>query len=294
MLLLPAAATLALLTAAARIAAGRDIGTGALPSRDTADPRLGLLSSPTAHALRGQRGVVIAWGGSVAVFSYILGTVAKSISPADVSKSIQNQISKLGSGQITTPTGYLAFVFIFVVLAVSVFVCTQIGAAREEETDQRLETLLALPISRRRWLAGRVVLAALSALAIALIAGLLAWAGAGTGGAHLSLPRMLEAGANALPVALLFLGIAALAYGAVPRAGSAITYMLLTVSFVWQLVGSLVGAPTWLLDVTPFAHVGLVPTEPFRTLAAGVMVALGAIGALAGAALFRRRDLIGG
>ena len=149
--------------------------------------------------------------------------------------------------------------FIFVVLAVSVFVCTQIGAAREEETDQRLETLLALPISRRRWLAGRVVLAALSALAIALIAGLLAWAGAGTGGAHLSLPRMLEAGANALPVALLFLGIAALAYGAVPRASSAITYTLLTVSFVWQLVGSLLGAPTWLLDVTPFAHVGAIP-----------------------------------
>ncbi len=293
-LLLPAAATLALLAAAARIASRRDIGTGALRSRDEAEPRLRLMGSATAHALRNQQGVMIAWTGTVAVFSYILGTVAKSISPADVSKSVQNEISKLGSGQLTTPTGYLAFVFIFVVLVVSVYVCTQIGAARQEEADQRLETLLALPLGRRRWLAGRILLAALSAAAIALIAGLLAWAGASSGGAHVSLPRMLEAGANALPASLLFLGIAALAYAAVPRASSALTYTLLTVSFVWQLVGSLLAAPTWLLDVTPFAHIGLVPTEPFRAVAAVVMVALGAIAALAATELFRRRDLIGG
>jgi ABC-2 type transport system permease protein len=293
-LLLPLAVTAILLVTAARIATSRDVGTGALPARDAAKPRLRLLSSPMSQALRNQTGTLIAWGGTMAVFSYILGTVAKSISPADVSKSIENEIGKLGSGQITTPTGYLAFVFMFVVLAISVFVCTQIGAARQDEIDQRVETLLALPVARSRWLAGRVVLAALAGAAISLIAGLLAWAGASTGGAHVSLPRMLEAGANALPVAILFLGIAALAYAAAPRASSAITYTLLTVSFVWQLVGSLLAAPTWLLDVTPFAHVGLVPTEPFRTVAAAIMVALGGCAAIFATQLFRRRDLIAG
>jgi ABC-2 type transport system permease protein len=139
-----------------------------------------------------------------------------------------------------------------------------------------------------------MLLSALAAVAISLIAGLLAWAGASTGGAHVSVPRMLEAGANALPVALLWLGIAALAYATAPRASSAITYSLLAVSFIWQRVGSLVAAPTWLLDVTPFAHVGLVPTEPFRTGAAAVMVALGAVAGLLATWLFRRRDLIGG
>jgi ABC-2 type transport system permease protein len=293
-LLLPAAATLALLVAAGRIAARRDIGTGALPSRDTATPRLRLLSSPTGQALRSQSGVAMAWAGTIAVFAYILGTVAKSISPADVSKSVQNEINKLGTGALTTPTGYLAFVFVFVVLAVSVFACTQIGAARQEEQSQRLETMLALPVGRRRWLAGRVLLAALCAVSLALIAGLLAWAGASTGGAHVSLPRMIEAGANALPASLLFLGIATLAYGAMPRASSAITYTLLVASFIWQLVGSLLAAPTWLLDITPFAHVGLVPTEPFRAVAAAVMLALGVLACIIGLELFRRRDLIGG
>jgi ABC-2 type transport system permease protein len=293
-LLLPVATTALLVAITVRIAARRDIGTGVLPSRDEADPRLRLLGSATGLALRNQIGVVSAWAGSVAVFSYILGSIANSISPADVSKNIQNEISKLGSGPITTPAGYLAFVFLFVVVAVCVLVCTQIGAAREEESEQRLETLLALPVSRRRWLSGRLALAIVAAAAVSLSAGLLAWAGARTGGADLPLPKMLEAGANALPVAILFLGIAALAYAVVPRQSSLIAYGLVALSFLWQLVGSLLGAPKWLLDITPFAHVALVPEQPFRAVAAVVMIALGAAAALVATELFRRRDLIAG
>jgi ABC-2 type transport system permease protein len=58
-LVLPVVATLLLIAAAARIAATRDIGTGSLPARDTAEPRLALLSSPTAQALRTERAGLI-------------------------------------------------------------------------------------------------------------------------------------------------------------------------------------------------------------------------------------------
>jgi ABC-2 type transport system permease protein len=292
-LLLPIAATVLLLAGAAWIARGRDIGTGVLPARDSSEPRLGLLSSPLAQALRGERASLLVWLGGVGAFAFILGVVAKSVSAAGISKSLQQQIEKLGSGSILTPSGYLAFVFIFFVLAVSLFGCAQIGAARHEEAEQRLETLLAMPVGRRRWLGGRLVLAAGGAVAVALAAGLFAWAGATSAGVSISLARMLEAGANCLPVGLLFLGIAALAYAVVPRASAGLAYGLVTVAFLWQLFGSLLGAPTWLVDVTPFAHVGLVPTQSFRVVAAIVMVAIGAVCALVALAVFRRRDLLG-
>ena len=106
--------------------------------------------------------------------------------------------------------------------------------------------------------------------------------------------RLLEAGANCLPVALLFLGVAAVAYAAVPRASAGIAYGLATVAFLWQLFGSLLGAPRWLVNVTPFAHVGLVPAQPFRVVAAVVMVAIGLVMAGAAVWLFERRDVTGG
>jgi len=104
---------------------------------------------------------------------------------------------------------------------------------------------------------------------------------------------MLEAGVNCLPVALLFLGLAALAYAVVPRASAGIAYGLVAVAFLWQLVGSLIGAPRWLVDLTPFANVGLVPVQPFRTAAAAIMLALAALAVLAALWAFRRRDLVG-
>jgi len=292
-LLLPAAASVLLLALSARIALRRDIGTGTLPARDSAAPRLGLLSSPTAQALRSERTSLLVWASGVGVFALILGVVSKSVSSAGIPPGVQRELAKLGSGSIATPTGYLAFVFLFFILTVSLFACAQVGAARHEEADGRLETLLALPVGRTRWLGGRLALAAAGACAISLTAGVLTWIGATSVGIHIELARMLEAGANCLPVALLFLGIAALAYAIVPRMSAGIAYGLLTIAFLWQLVAALLGVPQWLVDLTPFAHVGLVPTQPFRTGAAALMLAAAAGCALAAIWIFRRRDLTG-
>ncbi len=292
-LLLPLAASVLLLLVAARISAGRDIGTGVLPARDSSPPRLGLLSSTTAQALRSERGSLIAWTGSIGVFAFILGMVSTSVSSAGISKGIQEEIARVGVGSILTPLGYLSFVFIFFILAVSIFACAQVGAARSEESDEQLETLLALPVSRSGWLGGRLLLAAGASILLALAAGVLTWAGAASQGAGISLGHMLEAGANCVPVAFLFLGTAALAYAVLPRASAGIAYGLVTIAFLWDLLGSLLGVPKWLVEATPFAHVGLVPAQPFRTQAALIMLAIGAAAAAAALAVFRRRDLLG-
>ncbi len=292
-LLLPAVASVLLLGLAARIAAGRDIGTGVLPTHESAEPRLGLLSSPLAQALRSERASLVVWLSSVGAFAYIVGVIAKSTSTAGISKSLQREVARLGTGSIVTPTGYLAFVFLFFVLAVSLFVCAQVGAARHEEADERLETLLSLPVGRRRWLGGRLLLAVAGATTISLTAALLTWAGGESGGVSISLTGMLEAGANCLPVALMFLGIAALAYAIVPRASTGLSYGLVVVAFLWDLFGSLLNVPKWLVQATPFAHIGLVPAQPFRAAAALVMLGIAASGAVAAIWVFQRRDLIG-
>jgi ABC-2 type transport system permease protein len=145
-------------------------GTGVLPARDSAAPRLWLLSSPTAQALREERLSLLVWAGSVGAFAAVLGMVSTSISSADISKSVQREIAKLGAGSIATPAGYLAFVFIFFALAVSLFACAQLSAARQQEEDGQLETLLSAPVDRHRWLAGRLALAAAAAVVLSLTA----------------------------------------------------------------------------------------------------------------------------
>jgi ABC-2 type transport system permease protein len=291
-LLLPAATTALLLALAAGLARRRDVGAGLFPRDDSADPRLWLLSSPTAQAVRSQATVVIAWLAATAAFLMILGVVSHSLSTADVPANAQRQIAKLGSGSIVTPTGYIAFLFLFVALAICLFGCTQISALRRDE-EQHLESVLAQPVSRSSWLAGRLILAAFAAAAIALAAGIAAWVGATAAGVHVPLPSLLEAGVNALPIAILFLGLGGLAYALVPRVAAGIMYGLVAVAFLWQLVGALIAPPHWILDLSPFAHLALVPTQPFQPVSAAVMVTVGVLGVISSLVAFSRRDTAG-
>jgi ABC-2 type transport system permease protein len=166
-----------------------------------------------------------------------------------------------------------------------------VGAARHEEADGRLETLLALPVSRRGWLGGRLALAAGAAAVLSLCAGAMTWLGAALAGVDVSLPRLLEAGVNCLPVALLFLGLAALAFALAPRAGAGVAYGLVAVAFLWYLFGALFGAPRWLVDFSPFEHVGLVPAQALRPGAGAAMLGIGLLCAIAAVLRFERRDL---
>jgi ABC-2 type transport system permease protein len=292
-LLLPAAFGLLLLGVAGAIATRRDSGRGVLHSTDTAAPRLGLLGSPTALALRSQRGSLIGWVVGIGVFALVIGILSTSFTSANVSASLRKQLHKIGGSSFTTPAGVLGFYFLLFVFAISLYACSQIAAIRREEADQQLETLFALPVRRDRWLLGRLLLAAAGSALLAVTAALFAWAGAASQHAHVGLPRLLEAGANCLPAALLFLALSSLGFALLPRASSGIAYGLVSVAFVWQLIGGIVGAPHWLLDVTPFQHVGLVPSQAFRATGAVTMLVVAAAVALASIWSFRRRDLIG-
>jgi ABC-2 type transport system permease protein len=292
-ILLPLLATALLLAVAVPIALRRDVGSGLLRSRDSTEPDYRLLGSPTRLALREERASLIGWLLGAGVFAFVVGVLSDSISGAGLSKNLQEQLAKLGAAQVTTPSGYLGLSFLFFVLAVALFCCSQMAAAHREEDEQRLETLFALPVSRRSWLGGRLLLAVAGAAAVALSAGVLAWLGAVSQGADVSFGDGLGAGANTLPASLLFLGIAALAFALVPRASAGIAYGLTCVAFVWQLFGALLGAPRWLLGLSPFHQVGLVPAQSFQLGAALVMLAIAAAASLAAVLLFGRRDLTG-
>lgn len=292
-LLLPIVSAALLLVTASALVIRRDIGRGLLPSRDTAPPHLRLLGSPLAQAVRSGRAVLLAWVAGVGAFALLMGFISGVATPDVISEELRRQLEKLGVESVVTPSGWLGFTFVFLVLAVSLFCCMQVGGIRSEEAEERLETLLALPVGRRRWFAGRLALAAGGAAVVALAAGVLAWTGAAIQGAGVSLPVMIGAGANCLPVSLLFLGLGALAFAFAPRPSTGIAYGLVAVAFVWELLGALLEAPEWVLALSPFHDIGLVPGQRFEAGWAAVMLVIGGIAAVAAIWRFEQRDLTG-
>lgn len=292
-LVLPAAVSAALLIAAGLVSAHRDVGVGLVRPRDRAEPSYRLLGSPTRHALRSERGSLAGWTLGVGGFAFMLGVVSSSVSASTLPERVREELEAAGLTRVATPAGYLGFTFLFFAFALSLFACSQVAAARREESEQQLEVLLALPVSRTAWFGGRLLLAVACATAIALSAGVLAWVGAASQRAPVSLPEMLGAGTNCLPTAILFLGIGALAFALSPRAGAGIAYGLTCLAFVWGLFGALLRAPAWVLGLSPFHRIGLVPAQSFKPADAAAMLVVGGAAALAAVFVFARRDLTG-
>src|SRR5258708_21942658 len=87
------------------------------------------------------------------------------------------------------------------------------GATGEEEADGHADTLLVGPVARLSWLGGRLVVSVVAIGGLALIAGLGGWAGSASQHGGVGLVRLLGAALNALPAALLVLGVGTLAHG---------------------------------------------------------------------------------
>ena len=263
-LALPVALMALLLAASLALERRRDVGGAVFaPHEGRTRPHLRLLGSPTLFAVRCERISFAVWVLATGGYALVIGTTSKNVA-AGLSATVKQQLHKLGQLQIGTASGYLGLTFLFFVLAISLFCCSQLGASRNEEAEGRLETLFALPQSRAAWLVGRLLLAASGATLLALVAALGTALGAAVVGARISLPHLFEAGLNCLPASAFFLGVGALLVALAPRVGVGASYALVSVAFVWELFGALLSAPSWLLGLSPFAHVGLVPAQHFR------------------------------
>jgi ABC-2 type transport system permease protein len=294
--LLPIAGLTAVLAgAAAHLAGRRDLGGSTVPDRATASARLGLLSGTLGLAARLARPVATAWLVAIAASALMMGVVAKAAGATIAGTSVQQAFTKLGAAGTGT-SAYLGVTFLMLAVLVAFVAAGQVTSARSEEAAGRLDHLMALPVARASWLAGRLLVAFVVVVVSGLVAGASAWLGAASQSSGVSLPTLLDAGLNVAPPALCTLGIGVLAIGTWPRGASATVYGVLAWSLLVEVLGATSGTGAvghWLLDTSVFHQMATVPAAAPNWGASTAMVAIGAASALAGTACLRGRDLKG-
>ncbi|MFF7643937.1 ABC transporter permease subunit [Streptomyces canus] len=291
LMLLPILAVIAALVAATTVLAGRrDLGAGTLPARDTAPARTRLLGGPLGLAVRLTRPGALGWITGLALGGFMFGIITKTAADA-MAGSSRGVLQRLGGA--SGGAAYLGFTFLFVTLLVAMAAAAQVGATRDEETQGHLDLLLARPVSRMPWLAGRFAVSAAVLVAAGAAAGLFTWVGAAASGAGVALPTLLAAGLNVVPAGILVLGIGTLVHGLAPRLASSVAYGVVAFSFIVELLGTGLPASRWLLDLSVLHHISRAPAADPRWDMAAILVAVGIAAAALGAAAFTRRDLKG-
>jgi ABC-2 type transport system permease protein len=285
--------SLAAAGAAVILAGRRDLGAGWLSSDDERDPSTRLLGSAEVFALRTSLRPAVVWSVTMAVFAGIFGFLASEIVEfLAESDALDRFTASLGAGfDVDGTSGFLGMTFTFVALPVSLAGVYRIIAAREEEATARLDVLLAGDVRRARWLLTWAGVAVATAAVVALVAGVAAFGIAALRGGDLSPVQGLAAAANMLPAAVLFVGVATLAFAVVPRWTAPLAVGAVGAAELLALLGAQRAVPDWLRDLSPFAHVRPVPAVDANLAGAAALVTVGVVAALAGASLFARRDV---
>jgi ABC-2 type transport system permease protein len=291
LVLLPIAGFTAVLAVVTILLAGRrDLGASMLPASDTAAARTRLLTGPFGLACRLARRGALGWLAGLAGGGLILGLTAKGTETVFSSQS-GGVIAKLGGA--SGGAAYLGLGFLIMSLVAALAAAGLVSATREEESEGYLDNLLARPVVRLPWLAGRFAVSVAVLAAVGVAAGLFTSIGAAATGAGLSFATLLAAGVNIIPAGVFVLGIGTLIYGLAPRYAVAAAYGIVAWSFLVEIIGAGIGASRWLLDTSVLHHIARAPATGVRWDSAAILVAIGIAAAVAGALAFRHRDLAG-
>ncbi|MDM4763308.1 polyketide antibiotic transporter [Galbitalea sp. SE-J8] len=258
-LLLQVALALVTASVALVVQGRRDLGSSLLRERSgRADGRI---RSALGLAWRLHRGSIIGWGIGGAALGLLAGALASVL---DSSLADQPELSSaldtfVGRGHGTIIEEFLAvLVGLAGALAAAAGVHT-IVRARSDESDGRVELLLASPVGRIRWIGSWLVVAALAVAVVLTAAGAvtalsLVAAGRGdlAGGA-------LAAAAAQLPAAALCVGAAAVLFALVPRVSVGVSWAALGAALLIGQFGGILDVPDAVRDASPFTHVPAVP-----------------------------------
>jgi polyether ionophore transport system permease protein len=291
--LLPAILLMPLLIAIGAYFIGkRDLGGGIIHESTTAKPRYLLLGSALGLAIRQNGIVLLSWGIAAlfmsAVMAQIAGIAAEAIADSD---SLKSAVAQVGNSS-DIAIAFIGAGLVFTVMLLLVMVAVSLSSIRGTEAKNQLENILVHPVRRSSWLAGRLVVIVVASLLISLACACTTWALAATQGIPLDLANLLLVSITLTGTVVLTLGFGTLLYGILPRIAVVGTYVLISWSFLIEMIGAVVKLDDIFIKSSLFHYISISPTQAPDWSTFLWLVALGVGMMILGIAAFAKRDII--
>jgi ABC-2 type transport system permease protein len=280
----------ALIACAGYLVAHRDFGAGLIAPRPGPPAASRWFDRPIGLAVRQQRGAILWWGVAVLVTGITYGSIANSIDEfiAD-NEAMADFLASAGGASLVDSYLSTSLVILALVAAGAALQCAL--RVRGEETEGRVEMILATPTSRTSWLSSQVVTAYVGSALVLVVGGFGLGATYGAViGDYTQGPRLMAASALYIPAVWVLASIAIVLFGMAPRASQA-AWAGLAGAFVLAMFGTLLKLPGWVLDLSPFQHVPQAPAASVTALPIVVLTVLALAVTAVGFAGFTRRDI---
>ncbi|NUP28781.1 MAG: ABC transporter permease [Nocardia sp.] len=274
--------------AAAWVLDRRDLGAGLIPPRPGPARAPASLHGTFGLAWRLQRGLLYGWAIGMFLGGLSFGTIGDDVD--DLLGDIDlNEVLGQSLGSMTD-----AFYAMAVVILAIISAAYTISAAlrlRTEESAGHAEPLLSTELGRLRWMTGHsVIVLAGSAVVVALSGfGMGTTYGLMTGDLSQTV-TLTGAAMTYLPAVWVLGGITLFLFGFAPLIDSA-AWSAMAFCVVVLMFGATLKFPGWLMSLSPFDNIPLVPAQEFDAVPVLLTLVVALLLCAAGGYGFRRRDL---
>ncbi|GGK92988.1 ABC transporter permease [Nocardia jinanensis] len=274
--------------AAARVLDRRDFGAGLLPPRPGPARAPASLHGTFGLAWRLQRGLLYGWAIGMFFGGLSFGTIGDDVD--DLLGDIDlNEV--LGQNMSSMTDAFYAMAVAILAIIASAYTISAALRLRAEETTGHAEPLLSTELGRLRWtaghttivLAGSAVVVALSGFGMGITYGLM------TGDLSRAI-TLTGAALTYLPAVWVLGGVTLFLFGFAPLVNSA-AWLSMAFCVVVLMFGATLKFPAWLMSLSPFDNIPLVPAQGFDAVPVLLTLAVALLLCAAGAFGFRRRDL---
>lgn len=273
---------------AAQVLDRRDFGAGLIPPRPGPARASASLHDTFGLAWRLQRGLLYGWAIGMFFGGLAFGTIGDDVD--DLLGDIDlNEV--LGQSMDSTTDAFYAMAVAILAIIASAYTISAALRLRAEESAGHAEPLLSTGLGRLRWvaghaalvLAGSAVVVALSGFGMGITYGLIT-------GDLSQVVTLTGAALTYLPAVWVLGGVTVLLFGFVPLINSA-AWLVMAFCVVVLMFGATLKFPGWLMSLSPFDNIALVPAQEFDAVPVLLTMAVALLLGTAGAFGFRRRDL---
>lgn len=271
----------------------RDTGAGFVPARRGRSRASATMLSPLGLVWRLQRSSLIGW----AIGAFAIALFAGSLGPASIAAVKDNpSIMKVIASLVPGGTGALMQVFVaammgVVGLIVAGCVLQAIMRLRQEEAAGTAEVVLATRVSRVRWVFGYAAIAAIAAVGILAVSGVITGGMLVQAGEPDLFGPTVAAALAQLPAVLVYLGVLGLVFAVAPRATIPVGWALLAIGTFLGEFGGMMKLPEAVRNISPFTHTPAVPLPDADWSGAWWMITIAVLALAVAAVAVRRRDV---
>jgi ABC-2 type transport system permease protein len=208
------------------------------------------------------------------------------------SPTMTGLIKNLGGGDVGVNAGFLSAMFFFLPLLLMAFAVTQVNRWSGDESDGRLELILATPRSRPAVLLGRFAALSTATVVIAMITLLTSAGAAAAAGLKLDGGNLAAATLGMIPFGLLIAAIGYLASGWLRTAAdTGLLSFVLAIWFFISFIGPELKLPDATLRLSAFYYYGTPLLHGLQLTSVLGVIAVGVLALGIGTLRFARKDI---